>query len=119
MTLVNQPTAAPSRKWWAGLIAGVLVNAAYGAADYLWPGHPFEPYKGEAIGWTVLAVTLVTQYFSRNRANAVVDKTVGIQELDIGSGGGAATSVVRVDEEKRGGDTVGKLSSEGQREKTQ
>jgi hypothetical protein len=100
MALVNQPTLAPQRKWWwAALIAGILVNAAYGAADFMWPGHPFEPYKGEIIGWTVVLVGSVVHYFTRERAN-VVDKTSGIQELDIGSGGGAATPVVRVDEEK-------------------
>ncbi len=119
MALVNQPTAAPSRKWWAGLIAGVLVNAAYGAADYLWPGHPFEPYKGEAIGWAVLAVTLVTQYFSRNRANAPVDKTAGMEELDIGSGGGAATPVIRVDEEKTRASGTRKPASPRQRKKAE
>jgi hypothetical protein len=68
MTLKNQPTAAPSRKWWALVIAGVLVNAAYGALDAVWPAHPFAPYKAEIIGWVVLAVGAASAYMTRNRA---------------------------------------------------
>lgn len=118
MTLVNQPTAAPSRKWWAGLIAGVVVNAAYGALDVLWPGHPFEPYKGEIIGWVVLGVALAAGYFSRNKAIVSVDKAVGLQEL--GSGGGGSTVLVPVrDETETTGETRGReLHPEGQGEKT-
>lgn len=118
MTLVNQPTAAPSRKWWAGLIAGVIVNAAYGAADYLWPGHPFEPYKGEAIGWAVLAVTLVTQYFSRNKAIEPANTTDGLQGTDLGGNSGTVSAAVRADEEETGKDGVGKPTAEGQGTKT-
>lgn len=114
MTLVNQPTAAPSRKWWAGLIAGVIVNAAYGAADYLWPGHPFEPYKGEAIGWAVLAVTLVAQYFSRNRASEPAKTTDSLQGTDLGGDSGGVSTPVRTDEEEAGKDGVREPTSEGQ-----
>lgn len=118
MTLVNQPTAAPSRKWWAGLIAGVIVNAAYGAADYLWPGHPFEPYKGEAIGWAVLAVTLVTQYFSRNRASEPVEQPSALQKLGDGSGSQLSFSSVWAEAEEAREVGTGKQASKTKGAKT-
>ena len=68
MTLVNQPSAMPTRKWWAGLIAGVLVNAAFGALDVLWPDHPFAPYRADAIGYVTVAVMSGAAYLVRNRA---------------------------------------------------
>lgn len=66
--LINQPSAMPTRKWWAGLIAGVLVNAGFGALDFVWPDHPFAPYKADAIGFATVGVMSVTMYFTRNRA---------------------------------------------------
>jgi len=66
--LVNQPTAAPTRKWWAFVIAGVVVNGAFGALDAAWPDHPFTPYKAEVIGWAVVVVGAISGYFTRNRA---------------------------------------------------
>jgi lysozyme len=68
MTLVNQPTAAPTRKWWALVLAGFVVNGAFGALDAFWPDHPFAPYKAEIIGWAVLAVSAVAAYMTKNRA---------------------------------------------------
>ncbi len=118
MALVNQPSAAPQRKWWAALIAGVLVNAAYGAADFLWPGHPFEPYKGEIIGWTVVVVGSIAHYFTREKANAV-GETTGMEELDIGSGGGAATPVIRDAEKEAGASGARKPASPRQRKKVE
>ena len=68
MTLANQPTAAPTRKWWALVIAGVVVNGAFGALDVLWPDHPFTPYRGEVTGWAVLGVSAIAAYLTKNRA---------------------------------------------------
>jgi len=68
MTLVNQPSAAPTRKWWALVIAGFVVNGGFGALDALWPDHPFAPYKAEIIGWAVLGVSAVAAYMTKNRA---------------------------------------------------
>lgn len=65
--LVNQPSSAPTRKWWAGAIAGAAVNAAYGVMESLWPDHPFAPYKAEIIGYVTMGVMLIVQYFTRNR----------------------------------------------------
>jgi hypothetical protein len=66
--LVNQPTGAPTRKWWAGVLAGVIVNAAYGAADAIWPGHPFDPYKADIIGWATVGSMALAAYMTKNRA---------------------------------------------------
>jgi predicted outer membrane lipoprotein len=66
--LVNQPSAAPTRKWWAGVIAGVLVNAAFGVLDAVWPDHPFDPYKADLIGWVTMGAMAFAAYMARNRA---------------------------------------------------
>ena len=66
--LVNQPSAAPTRKWWAFVIAGMVVNGAFGALDAAWPEHPFGPYKADIIGWAVVVVGAASAYFTRNRA---------------------------------------------------
>ena len=66
--LVDQPSAAPSRKWWAGALAAVLVNGAFGFLDAVWPDHPFAPYKADLIGWAVAGIMLASQYLTRNRA---------------------------------------------------
>jgi lysozyme family protein len=66
--LVNQPTLEPSRKWWFGLMAGVLVNAAYGVLDQVFPGHPFNEFKADIIGWVTVAAMSASAYLARNRA---------------------------------------------------
>ena len=66
--LVNQPNAMPTRKWWSFVIAGAVVNAAFGALDAAWPGHPFEPYRADLIGWAVIAVGAIAAYFTKNKA---------------------------------------------------
>ncbi|MFN7881707.1 MAG: hypothetical protein ACK5PF_01640 [bacterium] len=67
MTLKDQPSAAPTRKMWAVILSGALVNAAFGALDVMWPDHPLGPYKAEFIGWTVLGVSAIAGYMTRNR----------------------------------------------------
>jgi predicted outer membrane lipoprotein len=66
--LVNQPSAAPTRKWWAGVLAGVIVNAAFGVLDAVWPDHPFNPYKADLIGWVTIGAMSFAAYMARNRA---------------------------------------------------
>jgi hypothetical protein len=33
----------------------------------MWPDHPLGPYKAEFIGWTVLGVSAIAGYMTRNR----------------------------------------------------
>jgi hypothetical protein len=66
--LVDQPSAAPTRKWWAGLLAGVVVNMIYAVLDYTLPGHPFTEFKAEAIGWLTTGAMAGAAYMTKNRA---------------------------------------------------
>jgi hypothetical protein len=65
--LTDQPSAAPTRKWWAMMIAGAVVGAAYAVLDTVWPGHPLEPFKAEAVASTMILVQGVVTYMTRNR----------------------------------------------------
>lgn len=114
MALVNQPTSAPSRKWWALVIGGVIVNAAYGAVDVMWPGHPFEPYKGEIIGWATVTVSAIAAYYTRNKASGTTNPTDGLQGTNLGGDSKSGLAPVRTDEEEAGKDGVGEPTSEGQ-----
>jgi intracellular septation protein A len=66
--LVNQPSWAPTRKWWAGALAMVVANVGFGVLDAAWPDHPFTPYKADIIGWLVGVFMLIAAWFARNRA---------------------------------------------------
>lgn len=39
--LMEQPSAMPTRKMWAVIIAGACIGAAQTALALLWPEHPF------------------------------------------------------------------------------
>jgi len=68
MNLVNQPTAWPTRKLWAVIIAGMLVGAIRGGLGAFWPDHPFEPFLIEAGPWIQTALMGLAGYFTRNKA---------------------------------------------------
>ena len=67
--LVNQPSLAPTRKLIAGGIAGTVAVIIMVLWNRFLPGYELPLENAEEIaGLVILAVTLVTQYFTRNRA---------------------------------------------------
>lgn len=66
--LINQPSAAPSRKWWVGLLAGAATGAISGAAAVLWPDADLTPLLQQVDKWVTLGVAFAAAYMARNRA---------------------------------------------------
>jgi hypothetical protein len=66
--LQNQPTAWPTRKLWAVIIAGMVVSGIRVALDEFMPGHQFEPLLLEAGPWLQTGLMAAAGYFTRNRA---------------------------------------------------
>lgn len=70
--LVNQPSLAPTRKLIAGGIAGTLTVIVMVLWNKFLPDYQLPLENAEEIaGLVILAVTLVTQYFTRNRATDI------------------------------------------------
>lgn len=63
--LVNQPTAKPTRKIWAGFIAAALVGACRGVTDLLWPELDLGAIYHEAELWLVAGIPVVVSYFTK------------------------------------------------------
>ena len=66
--LVNQPSAWPTRKLWAVIIAGMAVSGIRAALSVLWPDHPFEPFLVELGPWIQTGVMALAGYMTRNEA---------------------------------------------------
>jgi hypothetical protein len=70
--LVDQPTLAPTRKVVVGGMAGAIAFMLTVAWNRMFPANPIPAeYSTEIAGALILGVTLVTQYFVRNRATDV------------------------------------------------
>ena len=70
--LVDQPTQAPTRKVVVGGIAGAVAFVVMVLWNKAFPDTPLAAeYATEIAGAVVLLVTLVTQYFTRNRASDI------------------------------------------------
>jgi hypothetical protein len=65
--LIKQPTAKPTRKWVAMIIAGMVVGGVSTALDIFWPGHPFQPLMDDLGMYVQLAVIGFVGYMTRNR----------------------------------------------------
>jgi hypothetical protein len=81
--LVDQPSAAPTRK----LVVGGTVGAITFVIMILWnkyvPNNPIPAeYAEEIAGLLVLVATLVTQYFVRNRATDIPPGPVSPEKKD-------------------------------------
>ena len=71
-TLVDQPTALPTRKVVAGGLAGAVAFIVMVGWNRLFPTAPIPAeFATEIAGVVILGVTLVTQYFTRNRKTDV------------------------------------------------
>jgi hypothetical protein len=70
--LVDQPTSTPTRKVLVGGTAGAVAFIIMVFWNKYFPGAPIPAeYATEIAGLVILAVTLVTQYFVRNRATDI------------------------------------------------
>lgn len=70
--LVDQPSAAPTRKLIVGGSVGAVAFVIMAIWNRLFPTVPIPAeYATEIAGGVILVVTLVTQYFTRNRATDV------------------------------------------------
>ncbi len=70
--LVDQPSAAPTRKLIVGGSVGAVAFVIMAIWNRLFPAVPIPAeYATEIAGGVILVVTLVTQYFTRNRATDV------------------------------------------------
>lgn len=70
MTLVNQPTARPTRKVLAVIVAGMVMGLIQALLKEYWPDHPFAPMLAE---WDVsiqTAVMVAAGYLTRERAGS-------------------------------------------------
>jgi hypothetical protein len=66
--LSNQPTAWPTRKLWAVIIAGMIVSGIRTGLAEVWPDHPFEPFLVELGPWLQTGVMAAAGYMVRNKA---------------------------------------------------
>ncbi len=65
--LVQQPTARPTRKWIAMILAGMIVGGVNTFLNAFWPGHPFAPLMQDFGMYVQLGILGVVTYFTRNR----------------------------------------------------
>jgi hypothetical protein len=74
--LVDQPTAAPTRKVVAGGLAGAVAFVVMVGWNRLFPSTPIPAeFATEIAGVVILGVTLLTQYFTRNRKTDIPPAT--------------------------------------------
>lgn len=64
MTLVNQPSAMPSRKLWAVIVTTFVVQGGIGVAEYFLPGITEAVPAAE---WIAMLVPVVSGYMVRER----------------------------------------------------
>ena len=70
--LVDQPSAAPTRKVVAGGLAGAVAFVVMAGWNRLFPTAPIPAeFATEIAGVVILGATLVTQYFTRNRKSDI------------------------------------------------
>ena len=67
MTLQTQATAAPSRKMWAVIVAGVVVGAIQGGLSAAFPDADFTALVEQAGPWITAAVMSIAGYMTRDR----------------------------------------------------
>lgn len=65
MTLINQPTSAPTRKVAAAGIWGLVAALAFAAIEYFAPGMSLNPVVSSGVTG---AVAWLAAYFTRDRA---------------------------------------------------
>jgi hypothetical protein len=65
--LVNQPSAMPTRKLWAVIVAGMAVSAIRVTLTEFFPGHEFEPFLMELGPWVQTGIMALAGYFTRNK----------------------------------------------------
>lgn len=66
--LTKQPTAFPTRKLMAVMIAGAIVGLIQSGLAFAWPDHPFAPLLAEADIWVQAAVMALAGYMTKERA---------------------------------------------------
>jgi hypothetical protein len=68
--LKNQPTAWPTRKLWAVILAGMVVSGFRSGLGEVSPGlaEQLEPLLVEAGPWLQTGLMAAAGYFTRNRA---------------------------------------------------
>jgi hypothetical protein len=66
--LKNQPTAWPTRKLWAVIIAGMIVSGIRAGLGEVWPDHPLEPFLVEMGPWLQTGIMALAGYMTRNKA---------------------------------------------------
>lgn len=66
--LVNQPSAAPTRKIGVGLIAAVIVAAVQGGAQVVLPQTDLSEIMAALGPWITTAVYFIAGYLTRERA---------------------------------------------------
>ena len=68
MTLKTQPTAAPSRKMWAVIAAGIVTGALQGGLAAAFPDADFTALVDQAGPWITAAVMAIAGYMTKDRA---------------------------------------------------
>lgn len=68
MALQNQPTAAPTRKIAAVIIAGMVVGGVQSALNIFWPDHPFAPIMQDLDLWIQTGVMILAGYMTKEKA---------------------------------------------------
>ena len=68
MALQSQPSAAPTRKMLAVIIAGMIMGGIQTLLRTYWPDHPFAPLMGDLEIWLQAAVMVAAGYLTRERA---------------------------------------------------
>lgn len=70
MGLKTQPTASPTRKMLAVILAGMVMGTIQAVLKEYWPDHPFAPMLAQ---WDVAiqtAAMIAAGYFTRDRADS-------------------------------------------------
>lgn len=67
-TKINQPTANPTRKLWAVIIAGVVTAAAQGLLEAYAPDLPIADMIQQLDLWVQAAIMIAAGYITRERA---------------------------------------------------
>ncbi len=68
MALENQPTAMPTRKIAAVIIAGMLIGGVQSALNIFWPDHPFAPIMADLDTWVQFGVMALAGYMTKEKA---------------------------------------------------